>query len=425
VVVIGGGLGGLAAAARLAKLGHQVTLVEQSERLGGALCPLQHDGFTWEQGHATLLPAALRDLFRKSGRPLESEVELAPLPVIREHRFADGSRVRLPGGSRSAQLRAVNALGAGLGTAWVQYVDSLAADWDLLRRGYLEHAYAGPTASPEVAARLRSRESLHARLRRRLPDPRLRLLASYPVVGHHHDARRMPGWTALAAYLEQRFGAWAPVGGMGTLATALARRLATRGVEVVTGTTALDVMVRHGRAVGVRTQAGDLDAEVVVSAIDPHLLPALAAYARKTSPARPPSVLHLGLSTDLELPPLLVLHGATDLTVTSAPAHNRRTAVTVMGTPARDPLDELAALGLDLREHVVVRVDQPPSRHPSQGGSSPWGVRWEGRKTVARLLGPTTPLANVYAAGAHAAPGAGIPFVTLSAAQVAEAIGPA
>ena len=41
VVVIGGGLAGLAAAARLAKIGHQVELYERSERLGGRWAPYQ------------------------------------------------------------------------------------------------------------------------------------------------------------------------------------------------------------------------------------------------------------------------------------------------------------------------------------------------------------------------------------------------
>ena len=54
-------------------------------------------------------------LFRKSGRPLEREVDLQPLDLVREHRFADGSALRLPGGSRAAQLAAVDELGTGLG----------------------------------------------------------------------------------------------------------------------------------------------------------------------------------------------------------------------------------------------------------------------------------------------------------------------
>ena len=39
------------------------------------------------------------------------------------------------------------------------------------------------------------------------------------------------------------------------------------------------------------------------------------------------------------------------------------------------------------------------------------GVLWQGRATVRQRLGPTTPIAGVYAAGAHATPGGGLPFV--------------
>ena len=107
VVVVGGGFGGMAAAARLAKLGHDVTLLERADHLGGALTSVEHDGFTWDAGPAsTLLPAVVRDLFRKSGRPLERELDLQPLDPVREHRFGDGSSVRVPGGSRAAQLAA-------------------------------------------------------------------------------------------------------------------------------------------------------------------------------------------------------------------------------------------------------------------------------------------------------------------------------
>src|SRR6476660_3232771 len=90
VVVVGGGYGGLASAARLAKLGHDVTLVEAGERVGGAVGYVEQDGFRWDSGPTqTLLPAVLCDLFRKSGRALEKEVDLVPVEPVRQHRWED------------------------------------------------------------------------------------------------------------------------------------------------------------------------------------------------------------------------------------------------------------------------------------------------------------------------------------------------
>ena len=58
-------------------------------------------------------------------------------------------------------------------------------------------------------------------------------------------------------------------------------------------------------------------------------------------------------------------------------------------------------------------------------GGSPYGVLWQGRGTVRRRLGPTTPVPGVYAAGAHATPGSGLAYVGLGAALVASVVGPA
>ena len=430
VVVVGGGYGGLASAARLAKLGHEVTLLERSPSLGGALVAESAEGFAWDAGptHA-LLPAVVRDLFRKSGRPIERELELVPVDVISEHRFEDGSSVSLPGGSRAAQIAAFDELGPGLGRRWVDHVASYADDWAVLRRGYLEQPWDPDALPRELAARLDSREVLHKRLRRTFKDERLRLVAGHPFVAEGHDLRNVPAWLGVTAYVQQRFGAWTVDGGMAGLAAALERRLATRKVTVRTSTVVSDLVVREGRVVAVATAEGEVDADVVVCAVDPRRLPALAGYVRRTMPAIPPVVAHLGLEGPVpELPRETVLHGDPMLVVRTggrAPEGHAAWTVHGRGRLAEDMLLALARRGLDVRAHVVARVDRSPRDLVERWGGSPLGVLWQGRATVRQRLGPATPVAGVYAAGAHATPGAGLPFVGLSAALVAQAVGPA
>jgi phytoene dehydrogenase-like protein len=431
VVVVGGGLGGTASAVRLAKLGHDVTLVERLPQVGGAVGVLEQDGFRWDAGPAsTAMPAVLRDLFRKSGRPLEREADLVPVEPLREHRFPDGTRLALPGGSRGAQLAAVDeALGAGLGKQWVDHVHSFAEPWDHLRRDFFERPWSPELAADETRELLRSRTVLHKTVTKRFKDKRLRALAFHHAVAGGHDPRNVPAWMGLVDYLEQNFGSWTFPDGFGTLAGLLAKRLRERRVTVLTGTTALDVEMGSDGPVAVRTDAGTVDADRVVVAIDPRRLPALARHVERTMPAIPPMVTHLGLAPGApELPREVVVHDDYVVTIrTDHVAPDGRTSWTLLGRGmvSEDLTLALARKRLDVRELVETRIDRSPRDVVEHYSGSPSGVLWQGRATLRERLGTVTPLPGVYAAGAHTGGGGWVPFVGLTAALVAQAVGPA
>jgi phytoene dehydrogenase-like protein len=436
VVVIGGGYGGMASAARLAKLGHQVTLLESSDRLGGAVGYVEEEGFRWDAGPtSTLLPAVMRDLFRKSGRALEKEVELVPVEPVRQHRFPDDDPddavvLDLPAGSRGAQIAAVDAaFGPGQGERWADYVQAFADDWEALRRDWMERPYSPEHAGKHTQALLSTRMTLEKVLRKTFKDERLRQVAAYPMELEGHDLRNVPAWMGLWSYVEQRFGSWTVPGGMGSLADALTSRLETRGVTVLSSTTALDLELSGDLAAGVRTRDGVVDADHVVCAIDPRRLPTLNPYVDRTMPAIPPVVCHIGVVGPVpDLPAEVVVHGDPLLVLrTNGTAPDGAHAWTILGRGriAEDIVTALHRAGIRVRDQVEVRVDRSPRDLVETWGGSPYGVLWQGRNTVTRRLGPRTPIANVYQAGAHATPGAGLPSVGLSAALVAQVIGPA
>lgn len=429
IVVIGGGLAGLASAARLAKLGHQVVLVEASPSLGGALGAVSQDGYTWDgSATSTLVPAALRDLFRKSGRPLERELELVPVEPMREHRFENGSVVRMPSGSRAEQFQAIESgLGKGLGDQWLDYTHTFADTWDVLRRDYLERPYSPDHMGKQTKQILSTRTSMHRVVNKAFRDERLRALALAPVVLDGHDPRNVPAWMGMMAYVEQNFGSWTVPGGMGTLADLLTKRLAERKVDVRVGTTGRDIALRDGRVVGLETDSGMIPADIVVCAVDPRGIPVLAPHVRKTMPAIPPVVCHLGLQGDVpDLPHEVVLHGDPTIVVHTngtAPGGGHAWTLLGRGKLAEDIVTALARRKIDVRDNVEVRVDRSPRELVETWGGSPYGVLWQGRTTLSRRMGTVAPVGNVFCAGAHAAPGSGLPFVGLSAALVAEAIG--
>ena len=96
VVVVGAGVGGLAASIRLAAAGHDVVVFDRLDATGGKLGEATHSTpsgtFTWETGPSLLtLPQIFIDLAAVGGRRLEDLVELVRLDPICRYRFADGT----------------------------------------------------------------------------------------------------------------------------------------------------------------------------------------------------------------------------------------------------------------------------------------------------------------------------------------------
>ena len=262
----------MAAAARLAKLGHEVTLLERSAEARRRPGEVERDGFAWDAGPtSTLLPAVVRDLFRKSGRPLERELEPVPLDVS----ASTASRTALARAAGRVARRADRGLRRarpGLGRAAGSTTSPPTPRTGRCCAASTSRTALGPRRAPRASSPplLDGREIAAQAAAQAFRDDRLRLVAGAPVRG---------GWPRPA----QR----ARLAGRGGLPRAAVRRLdrhrrhgrarptrstarmSTRGVDRATGAEATDLVVRTGRVVAVATAAGELDADVVVCAVDP------------------------------------------------------------------------------------------------------------------------------------------------------------
>src|SRR4051794_2534742 len=136
VVVIGAGLGGLAVAARLSRLRHDVVVVEASDVVGGMVGRHTSGEFTWDTGPTSItLPATLRDLFLKTGRPLENVVDLEPLEPLARYRFADGTKMHFPNtGLADVVAHFDAALGGRACAEWRECHAYAAQRWAITRR---------------------------------------------------------------------------------------------------------------------------------------------------------------------------------------------------------------------------------------------------------------------------------------------------
>lgn len=483
IVVVGAGISGLATAVRLADFGHDVLVFERNETTGGRVGSYRRDGFTFDTGPTLLtLPAVYRDLFRKTGRPLERVLDLLPAEPALRFQFADGTRVDVPNASRAGSRRAFEeALGSGAGDAWRAVVDRGRQTWQVVRSPYLESA-PGRTDLARLAASQRRRAlalrlSLRSLIRDVTADHRLAMAIEHLAAGA--DPRRAPAALATLPYVMETFGRWRVAGGTRGLVDALAARATERGAQIRTGADVTEVVVNSGRATGVRLASGEVEAaDVVVAAVDARqlygdLLPTpvgrrTAARLRRAQPG--PAVFTVllavsdgatGLAPHTALLPadtdaaLDAVFGAKpgppqdppiDVYAPDDPAlrpHDDARAVTVrVVVPPHGTVDwtspglaadyaehivtTMAARGLDLRPQLqwhAVRSPADAEQATGAPGGSAWGLGigtpWE----LLRRPGNRTPVRALFHTGSSAYPGPGLPLVGLSSMIVADLIG--
>ncbi|MFC4019499.1 phytoene desaturase family protein [Micromonospora sp. GCM10011542] len=281
IVVVGAGVGGLATAARLAATGHEVTVFEAADTVGGKLGRYAHEtpagSFHFDTGPSLLtLPAVFHDLFEATGAKLDEYLDLAPLDPIVRHVFPDGTALDSCADPVEFTARIGAALGDRAAADWQRLWRRAERVWNASSRDILRRAVGSPRDLASLAWRVRDLAaiapgaSLRGLGRRHLSDPRLRMLLDRYATYTGADPRRAPAALVAVPYAELAFGGWYLRGGLGTLADALLSRCLELGVVVRTGATVTRIDAAGGRVHGVRLAgvAAPVPADVVVANVD-------------------------------------------------------------------------------------------------------------------------------------------------------------
>ena len=314
VAVVGGGLGGLAAAIALAASGHRVRVFEKNPDAGGKLARLEVDGFSFDLGPSLLtLPDVLSELFAMGGADFESLVRPERLATLCRYRWPDGSSLDVPDGLE-AQVDAIHEFNPAEAAAWRRFAGYARELYDAASEPFMRRPF-GDTSGfgrAEGLAMLRqlprvlSPRSLDGLARRFFRDPRLVQLVGRFATYNGSSPFRTPATFAVIAHVEHALGAYHVPGGMYRIAEAELDLCRALGVEVATGVAVEAVELRDGRAVGVRLAGGErVGADAVVVNADP-----ATAYERLLPPGADPRARRRLLAAEPSTSALVMLAGA-------------------------------------------------------------------------------------------------------------------
>jgi phytoene desaturase len=471
ILVIGAGLGGLAAALRLAQAGYQVEVWEKNDASGGKLKELRMDNFRWGTGPSLLtMPHVLRDLFASVGERLEDHLELVRLDSCCRYFWTDGTVI-----DEDAAF-------------WhrpevASFLDYARGIYELSGEAYLNRPPSEfwraftPANWPKLRhlGKVATTRSLANEVERRLSAPHLRQIFLRFATYNGSSPYLTPATFNIIPYVEAEFGGWYVRGGLPTISEALARLAEKRGVTFRYNTTAIQWRDQEATADdGLTTRADILvcNADVLTAATS-FLSSTVGARTREKLLAPPLStsgfILFLGVrgrderldhhniffSDDYprefgEIHAQKISPDEPTIYVSISARHDPAHApaghdnyFVLVNAPARDPdnpwteaeargyrdriVARLGRFGLaDLPQRIVTEKIFTPTdfahrdlaRHGALYG-------WASHSIGASLFRP--PLRargdrNVYFTGGTTHPGGGIPLVLLSGKMVAELI---
>ena len=305
IIIIGGGLGGLAAAIRLAIAGRRVTLLEKNERVGGKLNLHQHEDYTWDTGPSLFtMPWVLRELFAAAGRCLEDALQIVPVEPTCRYQWPDGMRFD-SWQSLPLLVQEIARLCPADVPALFRFLEHTARIYDAVAPTFLLRPSDGlrDLITPQLARhalRIDALRSVDSAVRSFFRSPYLRQVFNRYATYNGSSPYLSPATFNLIAYIEFAEGGWYVKGGMYGIARALEALARDLGVEIRTDAEVSEIIMtpqkRRGfkpSVQGVRLVSGEtLEAHQVVVNADPRyayrqLLPGLERTAARIERLEP------------------------------------------------------------------------------------------------------------------------------------------
>jgi phytoene desaturase len=358
VVVIGAGLGGLAAACVAAARGNKVIALDKNGWLGGKAALLEEQGFRFDMGPTILtVPRVLERIFAEGGEKLTDWLDLIRLDPQWRCFFGEGDVLDLV--ENVGEMGRSAAAFAGkpeLAEGYAKFIDFSRHLHGVSERFFFWKAVESLRDTIDLKANmspgtlsdvlsLKMGRSVAGMIRSHVPDDRVAQMLDHFVQYVGSSPFASPAVLCSIAHMQVGEGVWYPRGGTRAVAKALQAYGEKLGVEFRPNMDVEQIVIEKGEAKGVITRSGErIEASAVISNMDSlrtynELVGGAARlhYARAGyEPACSGVVLYLGLNKRYD-------HLAHHDFVFSDSAEEEFAAIYDKGEPAPDPTCYLAA----------------------------------------------------------------------------------
>ena len=261
VIVIGAGIGGIAAAAHLARRGLRVTVLEKNSHPGGRCDRFSREGHHFDTGPTLMVMSLLYEAeFAALGASLGERLELQRVDPTYHLVFDDGSRLNLTSDAE-AMWQQLEAIEPGSYQGFLRYIEEGHRHYDLAMERLVNRDFRKATDffCPEnipLLYRIKPLSHHYSNMSGYFKHPRLKSAFTFQDVYMGLSPFEAPATFSMMPYTELAHGVWYPRGGMYRIVQALVEIAEQAGVEFAYDTAVERIEVNGQRARGVYLEDG-------------------------------------------------------------------------------------------------------------------------------------------------------------------------
>jgi len=272
VIVVGAGVGGLSVAAFLAKDGHDVTVLEKNDQIGGRASLWKEKGFVFDMGPSWyLMPDAFETFFKQFGKKPTDYFSLKKLDPSYRIYFGKDDIVDIATNLKD-NLALFDSLEVDGAKKIKEYLALCEYQYKVAMKYFLYKEYNSifdmfNLKMLKEASKMKIFDNVDKYMDRFFTSERLKKILQYTFVFLGGSPYNTPALYALMSHVDFKLGVWYPAGGLNAVAQGITKLAREQGAHIKLNEEVTKIEVIDGKARKVHTKSGVFEAdEVVVNA---------------------------------------------------------------------------------------------------------------------------------------------------------------
>ena len=273
IAIIGSGFSALASASYLAKEGHQVTIYEKNDTVGGRARQYKKDGFTFDIGPTWYwMPDVFERFFNDFDKKPSDYYTLEKLSPAYKVVFSETESILIED-TLTKIYAAFEAEEKGSSKQLEKFITKAKSNYDIAIKDLVYRPGVSPLEliTPETIKKIGAFFSTISKdVRKQFNNEKLIQILEFPVLFLGAKPSNTPAFYSFMNYADFGLGTWHPKGGMYQVVLGMKTLAESLGVNINTNANVEEILVQNNSATGLVVNGDTITADIVLSGADYH-----------------------------------------------------------------------------------------------------------------------------------------------------------